>query len=85
MLTVRETLQFSRTCQQKAEQEFSAIEEVRKLQQTGSKVHTAGAGGLPPCWHSVVVTLLVTMASILEGYQPQLLQAGWLRLTQTPT
>ena len=43
VLTVRETLQFSRTCQQRGESEFSAVQEVRKLQQTGSKVHAAGA------------------------------------------
>ena len=43
VLTVRETLQFSRTCQQKGDTEFSAVQEMQKLQQTGGKAQTAGA------------------------------------------
>ena len=44
VLTVRETLQFSRTCQQSSAEDFSAVKEIRKLQQTGSKAHSNGAG-----------------------------------------
>jgi len=55
VLTVRETLQFSRTCQQKGDTEFSAVQEMQKLQQTGGKGHAAGAAIIslqPKMWKS---------------------------------
>jgi hypothetical protein len=47
VLTVRETFEFARMCQQTSAEDFSAVREVKKLQNTGSKVHSARAAACP--------------------------------------